>query len=180
LAQLGLSTVKDFKERKETSMSNWLKAGLIGAAVVVVLDFVELIPGAACCTWIPEWVTYGCVGALAAYWMTPTRIAGPAAGQGALAGLIAGAIGGAVGVVLSVLSTAVLGTAGFLSQIPGDALRGMQDAGVDPGLIFAPVGMAFFGSICCTVGVAIAAGLGALGGIIFVAIRPGESTEAPV
>ena len=161
-------------------MSNWLKAGLIGAGVIVGLQIVELIPGAACCTWIPEWVTYGCVGALAAYWMTPTRIAGPAAGQGALAGLIAGAIGGAVGVVLSVLSTAVLGTAGFLSQIPPDALRGMQDAGFDPDFIFAPFGMAFCGSICCAVGLAIAAGLGALGGIIFVAIRPGESTEVPV
>lgn len=160
-------------------MSNWLKAGLIGAGVIVVLQIVGLIPCVGCFTWILGYVAYGCVGALAAYWMPPVRTAGPAAGQGALAGLIAGAIGGALGLVISVLSTAVLGTAGFLSQIPGDALRGMQDAGVDPGFIFAPVGMAFFGSICCTVGVAIAAGLGALGGIIFAAMKPGESTEAP-
>jgi hypothetical protein len=153
-------------------MSNWLKAGLIGAVVIVVLDFVELIPGAACCTWIPEWVTYGCVGALAAYWMTPTRIAGPAAGQGALAGVIAGAIGGAVGVLLFVIQAAVWGGAQALSQIPPEALREMQRAGFDPGVLLAPVGATFLGTGCCAVGIAIAAGLGALGGIIFAAMRP--------
>jgi hypothetical protein len=107
-------------------------------------------------------------------------MAGPAAGQGALAGVIAGAIGGAVGLVLAVLQVGAFGTAQFLSQIPPDALRGMQDAGVDPGLIFAPLGTAVFGSCCFVVGVAIAAGLGALGGIIFAAMKPGEPTETTV
>jgi len=158
-------------------MSNWLKAGLIGAAVVVVLDFVNLIPGAICCTWVTEWVTYGCIGALAAYWMTPTRMAGPAAGQGALAGLVAGAIGGAVGVVLFVIQATVLGAAEW---IPPDALQEMYRAGIDPDMFLAPVGIGIFGSICCAVGVAIAAGLGALGGLIFAGVKPGESTEAPV
>jgi hypothetical protein len=153
-------------------MSNWLKAGLIGAAVIVVLNFVELIPGAVCCTWLPEWVMLGCVGALAAYWMTPPRTAGPAAGQGALAGLVAAAIGGVVGVFLAVASSALFGAAQALSQVPPEFLREMQRSGIDPDLFLGPIGAGVFSTICCTIGLAIAAGLGALGGVIFAAIRP--------
>ena len=72
-------------------MSNWLKAGLLGAAVVVVLQVLGIIPCVGCVTWILTYVAYGCFGALAAYWLPPRRMPGPAAGQGALAGAIAGA-----------------------------------------------------------------------------------------
>lgn len=157
-------------------MSNWLKAGLIGAAVVIVLNLLGLIPCAGCFTWILGLATYGCVGALAAYWMPPVRMAGAAAGQGALAGLIAGAIGGVVGVFLSVVQAAVLRPAQWFSQIPPEALREMHRVGIDLGA-FAEMGAGVggamtCGTICCGVGLAIAAGLGALGGIIFVAVKP--------
>jgi hypothetical protein len=167
-----------------SDMSNWLKAGLIGAAVLVALNVVECIPGAVCCTWLPEWVTLGCVGALAAYWMAPPRMAGAGAGQGALAGLIAAAIGGVVGVVLGVVQSSVFGAEQFLSQVDPytlrDMQREMQRVGVDPSTFMGPVGSAAFGSICCGVGLVIAAGLGALGGLIFAAMRPGEPGAGPV
>jgi len=52
-----------------SKMSNWLKAGLLGAAVVVVLQVLGIIPCVGCVTWILTYVAYGCFGALAAYWL---------------------------------------------------------------------------------------------------------------
>jgi hypothetical protein len=48
-----------------SGMSNWLKAGLIGAAVVVVLQLLGIVPCVGCFTWILAFVAYGCIGALA-------------------------------------------------------------------------------------------------------------------
>jgi hypothetical protein len=152
-----------------SKMSNWLKAGLIGAAVVVVLQILGIIPCVGCFTWILAFVAYGCIGALAAYWMPPKRLAGPAAGQGALAGAIAGAIGGGVGLLLILGLTTVFVPLGIL----GDALGGTA---VDPAAIW-ETGASVVGSITCgtgcyALGVGIAAGLGALGGLIFAAMQP--------
>jgi hypothetical protein len=152
-----------------SSMSNWLKAGLIGAAVVVVLQIVGIVPCVGCFTWILAFVAYGCIGALAAYWMPKKRLAGPAAGQGALAGAIAGAIGGGVGLLLLLGLTTVFVPLGIL----GDTLGGTP---VDPSAIWEMVtGLVTSitcGTGCYAVGVGIAAGLGALGGVIFAAIQP--------
>ena len=150
------------------NMSNWLKAGLIGAAVIVALEFLGLIPCVGCITWILAYVAYGCIGALAAYWMPPGRLPGPAAGQGALAGAIAGAIGGAVGLVLAILGIAVF--------VPLAALgESLQGTGFDPGALVemgaSVVGTITCGTGCYAIGVGIAAGLAALGGLIFVAIK---------
>lgn len=158
-------------------MSNWLKAGLIGAAAVVGLNLLGLIPCVGCITWLLVLVAYGCVGALAAYWMPTVRMAGPAAGQGALAGLIAGAIGGVVGIFLSVVQAAVIGPlqAEMFKLLPPEALSELYRAGIDPGQLLRPgPGLVGFGgaTVCCGIGLAIAAGLGALGAIIFVAMRP--------
>ena len=73
-----------------------LKAGLIGAAIVLVLNLIGIIPVIGCIGLPLELVAYGVIGALAALWMTPRREAGRAAGQGALAGLIAAAVSGVV------------------------------------------------------------------------------------
>jgi hypothetical protein len=155
-----------------SDMSTWLKAGLIGAAVIVGLDLIGLIPCVGCFTCILGYVAYGCIGALAAYWMPPVREAGPAAGQGALAGVIAGAIGGLVGLVLAMVGVAVFGPLAALGEILG----GLEGAGFDPN-VFVEMGASVVGTIVCgtscyAVGVGIAAGLGALGGLIFAAIQP--------
>jgi hypothetical protein len=155
-----------------SDMSNWLKAGLIGAAVIVGLNLVGWIPCVGCFTWILGYVAYGCIGALSAYWMPPVRAAGPAAGQGALAGVIAGAIGGLVGLVLAMFGIAVFGPLAAL----GETLGGLEGAGFDPSVFFemgaSVVGTIVCGTSCYAVGVGIAAGLGALGGLIFAIIRP--------
>jgi len=152
-----------------SKMSNWLKAGLLGAAVVAVLQVLGIIPCVGCVTWILTYVAYGCIGALAAYGLPPRRMPGSAAGQGALAGAIAGAIGGAVGLVLALGIVTVFVPLGVL----GDSLGG---AGFDPSALWEAfatlVGSVTCGSGCYALGVGIAAGLGALGGLIFAAIQP--------
>jgi hypothetical protein len=152
-----------------SKMSNWLKAGLLGAAVVVALQVLGIIPCVGCVTWLLAYVAYGCIGALAAYWIPPRRLPGPAAGHGALAGAIAGAIGGAVGLIIALGITTVFVPLGML----GEALGG---AGFDPSALWemfaTVVGSVTCGTGCYALGVGIAAGLGALGGLIFAAIQP--------
>jgi hypothetical protein len=152
-----------------SKMSNWLKAGLIGAAAVVVLQLLGIIPCVGCVTWLLVYVAYGCIGALAAYWMAPRRLPGPAAGNGALAGLIAGAIGGAVGLIIA------LGVATFFVPL-GLLGNASQGAPAGPSALWGTLA-SLIGSLTCAtgcyaVGVAIAAGLGSLGGVIFAAIQP--------
>jgi hypothetical protein len=152
-----------------SNMSNWLKAGLIGAAVGVVLQILGIIPCVGCVTWLLAWVSYGCIGALAAYWMPPRRQPGPAAGHGALAGAIAATIGGGVGVILALGIATVL----VPLQLIG---YGMEGSSVGPSALWetfaAMIGSVTCGTGCYLVGVGIAAGLGALGGLLFAAIQP--------
>jgi len=76
-----------------------------------------------------------------------------------------------VGLVCLVLGLA----AADLSQIPPEVLRGLSDAGIDPGMLVGTgtgvVTTAVFGIICCGVSLAIGAALGALGGLIFAAVK---------
>ncbi|MFC2046281.1 hypothetical protein ACFLTC_02020, partial [Chloroflexota bacterium] len=133
-------------------MSPWLKAGLVGAAILVVLNLLGFIPivGVVCC--LLGLVAYAGIGALAAYWMPPERQVGPAAGQGALAAVLAALIGGIVNTIAMLIQSAIVGTTDVLSQIPPEYLRQFQEAGGDPQIFdtFAgPIGIGFFGSCCC-------------------------------
>jgi hypothetical protein len=156
-------------------MSNWLKAGLVGAAVLVVLDLLGLIPCVGLLTCLLGLVVYAAIGALAAYWMPPARVAGPAAGQGALAAVVAALIGGAVNSVILLIQAAALGPGRILSQIPPQTITQLEQAGLDPHMLdtFAgPAGAALGGSICCIGGLILAAILGAIGGAVYAAIQP--------
>jgi len=155
-------------------MSPWLKAGLIGAVVVVVLDLLGLIPCVGVIACIVGLLAYIGIGALAAYWMPPLRAAGPAAGQGALAAGLASLISGIVNTVLFLIQTAVAGSARILSQIPPATLRQLEEAGVDRQMLerFAgPGGALLAGSFCCAGGLILAALLGAIGGAVFAAMK---------
>jgi hypothetical protein len=156
-------------------MSPWLKAGLVGGAVLVVLNLLGLIPllGIVCC--LLGLVAYAGVGALAAYWMPPVREAGPAAGQGALAAVVAALIGGIVNTIAWLVQAALIPAADVLTQVPPELLQQFQDAGGDPQMLnmFAgPMGAAFGGSCCCLGGLILAAILGAIGGAIYAGIKP--------
>jgi hypothetical protein len=153
-------------------MKPWLKAGLVGAAVLVALDVVGLIPCACFATCILIPLAYTGTGALAAFWMPPTRLAGPAAGQGALAGLIAALIGGLVNILVLAVQGAIVGADQALSQIPPEFLDQISEVGVDPNLLAGPVGGAISGSLCCGGGLLLAAILAAIGAAIYAAVKP--------
>ncbi|MGD2205276.1 MAG: hypothetical protein PVH17_00740 [Anaerolineae bacterium] len=155
-------------------MSPWLKAGLVGAVVLVVLNLLGLIPCVGLITCILGLFAYVAIGALAAYWMPPIRMAGPAAGQGALAAGLAAVIGGIVNAIVMLIRTAIVGSAEILSQIPPETLRQLEQAGVDPQMFrqfVGPGGALLGGSICCIGGLILAVILGAIGGAAFAAIQ---------
>jgi len=156
-------------------MSPWLKAGLIGAVVLVVLDLLGLIPCVGLIACGLGLVVYAGIGALTAYWMPPTRLAGQAAGQGALAATLAALISGVVNIVLIVVQATVMGTDRILSQIPAEMLEQLEQSGVDPAAfeqLAGPVGATIGGTLCCVGGLILAAILGAIGGAVLAAIRP--------
>jgi len=155
-------------------MSHWLKAGLIGAGVAVVLNLLAFIPFVACLTLIPTLMLFGCVGALAVYWMPTVRTTGQAAAHGALAGVITGVVDGVVGTLVAIASSAFWGPQMGLSQLPPEAIRDLHQAGIDPAqlqLVMGVGGAATCGTVCAGISIALAAGLGALGGVIYAALK---------
>jgi hypothetical protein len=152
-------------------MSPWVKAGLIGGAVVVVLNLLGLIPCAGVVFCGLGILAYAVIGALAAYWMPPLRSAGPAAGQGALAAGLAAVIGGIVNWIVTTIQFAITDTATVIESIPAESLQQLRDAGIDPSVFAGSGAGAAFGGICCGAGFLIAIVLGAIGGAIFAAVK---------
>lgn len=152
-------------------MSPWVKAGLIGGAIVVVLNLLGLIPCAGVVFCGLGILAYAGIGALAAYWMPPLRSAGPAAGQGALAAGLAAVIGGIVNWIVTTIQFAITDTATVIESIPAESLQQLRDAGIDPSVFAGSGAGAAFGGICCGAGFLIAIVLGAIGGAIFAAVK---------
>jgi len=163
-------------------MKPWLRAGLIGAAILVGLAVVNLIPalGACCCCLWP--VVYIGVGALAGSFMPPVRDSGTAAGQGALAAVLAQLLGGIVYAVITTIQSATTD----MSQVFSDLTTTWQSAGLDttalqrtldsapPWLTGKSGGLVSglaSGGMCLVGGLIVAAILGALGGLVFASIK---------
>jgi hypothetical protein len=151
-----------------------LKAGLVGAAILLVVNLLSLIPVIGCISLTLELLAYLAIGALAGFWLTPRRETGRAAGQGALAGLLASVIGGLVRTALTPLSMRLSGgTQALLSQLPPETLQQLQQAGIDPNTLLGGGTMAGLTLLCCLpLMLLVGAGLGALGGLIFAAAKP--------
>ncbi len=152
----------------------FLKAGLIGGAALVLISLIGLLPVVGCISLPLMLIGYVAVGALAAYWLPPRREAGPSAGQGALAGLIAGLISGLVNAILTPLGFAMSGgSQQLISQLPPETLLQLEQAGIDPNVLFGGGTLAGITLLCCLpAGLLVGAGLGALGGIILAAAKP--------
>ena len=162
-------------------MSAWLKAGLIGGAILFVLDLIGQIPIICCCIPLLMLIVYIVVGVLAASYMPPPRDTGKAAGQGALAAVVASFIGGVINIIISLFraafwSTSQVGQA--WTDIPPDVRYMLRDMGIEPEFVtefsnfMAGIGgTAICGSICCLGGIIIAAMLGAIGAAIYAASK---------
>ena len=157
-------------------MKAWMKAGLIGAAVLVVLSLLGLIPFLACITGPLTFLAYIGIGSLAASYLPARRVAGTAAGQGALAALLAGFIGGIFSTIIAVAQAAMGGTARAFANLPPEMMQQFRDLGMDPQMFATSAGAvgiaAITGLVCCTAGIFIAAALGAIGAAIYASVKP--------
>jgi hypothetical protein len=159
-------------------MSSWLKAGLIGGAVLallsILLTFLGQTLGLECAIELLTLLVFAGIGALAAYWMPPIRQAGPAAGQGALAAVLAQLIGGIVLTILSVIRASFVETSAVISNLDPALLDSLVEMGLDVQVVetmMGPAGAVLSGSLCCLGGLIFAAILGAVGGALFAAIK---------
>ncbi len=162
-------------------MKGWLRAGLIGIGILVVLSLLGLIPIVGLCVIPLRWITYIVVGVLAASSMMPPREPGPAAKDGALAGAVAAAGGGFVGLIIGLFQGSATGAFQLdevLRQLPPDAIQGLRDLGITPEMLTgagggaaALGGAAVCGSMCCLGGIVFAAILGAIGGAIYASVK---------
>ncbi len=169
-----------------------LKAGIIMGIVVAVIALIMGVTGISsnpimgllnCFLLLVVLALWFVSGILAARFGPAAVTAGAAAGGGAIAGAITQIIGGIVNVVVSVITSAL----GLVTvQIPPDLMRQLGQAGATPQemrsivsmmqLLVGPLGIV--GNCICCIGVAtaIAAGLGALGGIVGKAISGGRDS----
>jgi MFS family permease len=154
----------------------WLKAGLIGGGVLILLNLLSVIPLPllGCLTFLLEIVAFIGVGALAAYWFPPPRLSGRAAGQGALAGLLMGIIGALASTLL----------ARWAPRSPRQQRHHGTRCHPKPSCSSSRPALTavLFGSgtrpataVCCfPAGAIIGAAQGALGGLIYASANPGK------
>jgi hypothetical protein len=151
-------------------MASVLKAGGVGAAILVVLSLLSLIPCVSCITFFLTLIAYVGIGVLAAYWMAPPRTGSNGAMTGAVAALAASLIGGLVSMIINSIYFAATGSAQFaqaLADIPPDQLAALAEVGIDPAMFAGGAGIATVlgvGAFCCLLSVLVAAALGAAGG----------------
>lgn len=151
-----------------------LKAGLIGAAVLLVLTLLSQIPAVGCICCGVSLLAYAGVGVLAGFFLTPPRSAGIGAGAGAIAGVISGVVAGVVQALVLAVQTLIAGPGEFASLLDPEQMRQLSELGVDPETFAAFTGtggVALGGALCCLSSLAIGAVLGAIGGAIFAAVK---------
>ena len=154
-----------------------LKAGLIGGAVALILTLLAQIPvNYVCCVCtVTTWLVYAGTGVLGAVFLPPPRDAGSGAGAGAIAGLIGGSASGLVWIFILIIELLMTGTSDIMQNLDPQTMRQIKDLGWDPTTVAwlsGGAGMAIAGGGCCLANLAIGAGLGAVGGVIFGAAKP--------
>ncbi len=153
-----------------------IKAGLIGAAVLLVLVLLSMIPVPAlncdCCG--AELIAYLGIGVLAGFFLTPPRSAGAGAGAGAIAGVISGLVAAVAETVTMAIQAATTDQSELLSMLDPEMLRQLSELGIDLDVFTALTGtggVALASMLCCAGSLALGAALGAAGGAILAAAK---------
>lgn len=149
------------------SVKAGLKAGLIGAAVLVVSVVISrllrvsgTLMYANCAL---NSVLYLATGILAGLYVMPPRTTGKGAGAGAIAGLVSGGISSAVSSAILVVQ---MSGGGGIPGLSPQQMQQLADSGLDPNTLTG------IGIVCgLTGGLAIAAALAAAGGTILSALK---------
>ncbi len=151
-----------------------LRAGLIGAGIMLVVTLLSQIPFISCICCALTWLVYAGIGALAGNFLPPPRNAGTGAGAGAIAGLISGAAGGIVWIIVMAIQMVTGSTGDVMPMIDAETMRQLVELGIDPemfAMLSGTVGAVIAGGMCCLMGLATGAGMGAIGGAIFAAAK---------
>lgn len=151
----------------------WLRAGLIGAGTLIVVNLLGLVIGFGLLSLLLLIALAG-AGALAASFIPPRRQVSRGAGQGALAGLMSGLAGGITySVMFGAGISAAGGVQGLVDQLPAQLLDQYRQMGVDPATVLSGGILTMVLVLCCLpTFVGLGALLGALGGAIFAGIKP--------
>lgn len=164
-----------------------VKAGIVMGIVVAVLALIvagmnllppELLPVVStlqCCGYVVILALWFVAGILGARFARTTLTTGSAAGVGAVAGAITQVIGG----IVDSLATLVVGfVRPAVTAIPPETMQQLTDLGMSPQDVQAliqytsgPIGAVSTCVCCAGVGALLAAGLGALGGIVGKAVK---------
>lgn len=164
-----------------------LKAGIVMGVVVAVIallvagmnllpaEFLPFVSMLQCCGYVVILALWFVAGILGARFAKTTLTTGSAAGAGAVAGAITQVIGG----VVDSLATLVVGfIRPSVAAIPPETMRQLIDLGMSPQdvqalvqLVSGPLGAVFTCVCCAGVGALLAAGLGALGGLVGKAMK---------
>lgn len=156
-----------------------LKAGGVGAGVLIVLSLLGLIPCLGCLSIPLSVAAYIGIGVLAAYWMVLPRTVSSGATNGAVAAIVAALIDGVVSSLINTAQFAISGADPFtqaLEGLPPEQLAAFQDAGIDPAT-FAGLGIAGvlgIAAVCCVIWLVVAAALGAAGGAFWGNSHPSD------
>jgi hypothetical protein len=148
---------------------------LMGVMNILPAEFMSIAGMLQCCGYVVILALWFVAGILGARFARAGLTTGGAAGVGAIAGAITQVIGG----VVDSLATLVLG---FIrpaaAAIPPETMRQLIDLGMSPQdvqalvqLVSGPLGAVSICVCCAGVGALIAAGLGALGGLVGKAMK---------
>lgn len=150
-----------------------LQAGLLGAAMAVLLDFIALLPYVGFCISMPLFpVAFFLTGlALVRVLDSPPSV-GRAAAGGAAAGLIAGSIGGLAAMFLAPIRVALAGGSEQLAQLlPPEIAARLIAEGLDPVAVVDFLGKAGLGMFFCGLQIVTAALLAASAAALYAAYR---------
>jgi hypothetical protein len=158
-----------------------LKAGLIGAVVLLVLALLRLVVallppqasvvGCVCCAL--DLLVYVGIGVLAGFFLMPPRSAGSGAGAGALAGVLGG-LGAGIGQIVTGIIGMLTGISAQQSQQMLELFEewGIVQPGMMPSVQSADWGSTLLGGgLCCFGSLLLGAALGAIGGAILGAAK---------
>lgn len=155
-----------------------LKAGGLGSVILIVLTLLGYIPCVGCFTFILTLAAYVGIGVLAVYWSAPPRTGSGGAMSGAMAAVVAALVSGLISLVINGIYFAITGSSQMMqafAELPPEQLAQLNELGIDPSLFAGGVGIAGvlgIGALCCTLGLVIAAALGAAGGAYWGSSHP--------
>jgi hypothetical protein len=163
---------------KDNFMRAWVKAGVIGGIIQILLTIptpvIYLLPADAgsivsLCICLPFFFSYPVVGILAAHWLTPPRDTR----QGAIAGSQAGLLAAGIDSVATGMLTIIIALLGlpqrYLDQLTPEMLEAVQRSGMES--MFTTGGQIVTTLCSLPIHALLGVVFGCVGGLIYAAVK---------